>query len=102
VQLLRERGPVQCVTEYMATGTACVVSDGGGNKDLVRHGETGLVFPVGDAAALAACILTLVRDEAQREAFANAGRAMVHAEMSLPVIIDRYESFYRRLRLGNT
>ncbi len=43
------------VNEAMNAGRAVVVSDDVGcQQDLVREGETGAVFPVGDVAALAA------------------------------------------------
>jgi glycogen(starch) synthase len=39
--------------EAMACGKAVVVADSGGLPEMVTHGETGLVFPAGDADALA-------------------------------------------------
>jgi glycosyltransferase involved in cell wall biosynthesis len=45
------------VNEAMNAGRAVVVSDDVGcQQDLVREGETGAVFPVGDVAALAAAL----------------------------------------------
>ncbi len=45
------------VNEAMNAGRAVMVSDDVGcQQDLVREGETGAVFPVGDVAALAAAI----------------------------------------------
>jgi glycosyltransferase involved in cell wall biosynthesis len=45
------------VNEVMNAGRAVVVSDQVGcQQDLVREGETGAVFPVGDVTALAAAI----------------------------------------------
>jgi glycosyltransferase involved in cell wall biosynthesis len=45
------------VNEAMNAGRAVVVSDDVGcQQDLVREGETGAVFPVGDVAALATAI----------------------------------------------
>ncbi len=39
--------------EAMAQGRMFVASDVGGHRELVRDGETGFLFPAGDAAALA-------------------------------------------------
>ena len=43
--------------EAMACGLPCIVSDQVGcGPDLVRRGETGFIFPVGDIDAMAACM----------------------------------------------
>ena len=39
--------------EAMAQGRMFVASDVGGHRELIRDGETGFLFPAGDAAALA-------------------------------------------------
>jgi glycosyltransferase involved in cell wall biosynthesis len=61
------------VNEAMNAGRAVVVSDDVGcQQDLVREGETGMVFPVGDAAALAGAIEHVL---ATRETAARMGSA---------------------------
>ena len=40
--------------ESMACGCCAIASDTGGNPELIRDGETGLLFPAGDSLALAA------------------------------------------------
>lgn len=61
--------------EAMACGTAVVISDAcGAAADLVLDGETGLVTPPGDAAALAAAIRSLLASGALRHRLAAAGR----------------------------
>ena len=42
--------------EAMAQGRMFVASDVGGHRELVRDGETGFLFPAGDAGALARAI----------------------------------------------
>jgi glycosyltransferase involved in cell wall biosynthesis len=46
--------------EAMGCGCCAVASDTGGNPELVQDGQTGLLFPVGDADALAACLVRLL------------------------------------------
>src|SRR4029077_17040391 len=48
--------------EAMGCGCCPVASNTGGNPELVTDGETGLLFPVGEADALAMC-LARVLDE---------------------------------------
>jgi glycosyltransferase involved in cell wall biosynthesis len=49
---LYDNFPLTCL-EAMACGKPVVVSNAGGLPEMVKHGETGLVFRTGDAADLA-------------------------------------------------
>jgi glycosyltransferase involved in cell wall biosynthesis len=59
--------------EAMAMKRPVVALDNGGTPEVVEHGTTGLLSPPRDAAALAANILTLVRDPALRARMGEAG-----------------------------
>jgi glycosyltransferase involved in cell wall biosynthesis len=63
--------------EAMLQGTTVIASDavGAAAGGLVRDGETGLVVPAGDPAALAAALRRLHDDPAERARLAEAGRA---------------------------
>jgi glycosyltransferase involved in cell wall biosynthesis len=50
------------ILESMMLGKALIVSDRGGNPELVEHKRTGLVFPATDANMLAVCIRQFLRD----------------------------------------
>ena len=63
--------------EAMGCASCPVASDTGGNPELVQDGETGLLFGVGDAEALAARLALLLDDpEYRRELGAKAERRM--------------------------
>ena len=63
--------------EAMGCGCCPVASDTGGNPELVQDGETGLLFPVGNAEALAARLALLLDEpEYRRELAAKAERRM--------------------------
>ena len=49
--------------EAQAAGLPVVAGDTGGVGDIVRHGETGLLVPVGDAAAFAEAVMSMLGDE---------------------------------------
>ena len=55
------------VLEAAACGTPAVGTDVPGLRDAVRDGETGLLVPLGDAAAMAAAIGRLLEDQALRD-----------------------------------
>ena len=40
------------IMESLASGTPCIVSDSGGNPELVEHGKNGYIFPSGKIEAL--------------------------------------------------
>lgn len=63
--------------EMMACGTAVVVSDYPGMRDLVREGPCGLVVPPGDGDALAAAIATLAADEPLRRRLGACGARLI-------------------------
>lgn len=63
------------VIEASACGLPVIVSDAGGLPEVVADGKTGFVVPVGDVAAAADRIVTLVRDEGLRQRMGSAGRA---------------------------
>ncbi len=57
--------------EAQAAGLAAVAGDAGGVASILRHGETGLLAPEGDAAALGAAAAALL---ARPQARARMGR----------------------------
>jgi glycosyltransferase involved in cell wall biosynthesis len=65
------------IYEYMASGLPVVASDVGDLARVVRHGETGLICPPDDPAALAAALGRLADDPASARRMGRAGRAQV-------------------------
>lgn len=68
--------------EAMASGTPVIVSDLPFQKDLVESHETGLVAPMGDAAAIAKLAARLAADPAEARRLGANGAAYVAANAS--------------------
>jgi glycosyltransferase involved in cell wall biosynthesis len=79
------------ILEAMAAGIPVVGSDSAGIAEAIIDGETGLVVPPGDAAALAAALAGLAAQPMLRQAMAMAGRARAVAEFSAPAQSRRLE-----------
>jgi len=87
----REGFGVACL-EAMAAGRPVVASSVGGLRDLVVDGETGLLVPPGDVAALRAALEQLLGDAGLRERLGRAARERVLAEFTW----KRYAEHIRR------
>ena len=70
----KREGLARAVIEAMAYRVPPVVSDAGGNPELVVDGESGIVVPPRDAQAIADALEKLYRDEALRLRMGEAAR----------------------------
>ncbi len=83
--------------EAMACGTAVVGSRVGGIPEVVADGETGLLVPPDDPAALAAALNALLRDPARAAAMGLAGRKRAMAEFGWDAIAAQTAALYAEL-----
>ena len=81
--------------EAHAAGLPVVAGDSGGVSDIVRHGETGLLTPAGDAEAFAAAVRGLLEDPVSRLALGRQAWARAQSAHSLEAaaaVLDRWLS----------
>lgn len=90
-------GIPRCVLESMAAGIPVIATDIPGCRDVVHDGQTGLLFPVGDAQSLANAIASLAGDAGLRARLGGAGRDLVEGEFSAARMAARYFDLYRTL-----
>jgi glycosyltransferase involved in cell wall biosynthesis len=85
--------------EAMSCGCAVVASRVGGNPELVENGVTGLLFPAGDSAGLAAALEALIADPSLRGRLgrnaAETIRARFGSAQSAAAMERIYDSFLR-------
>ncbi len=84
----------QTVQEAMASGVPVIAPAAGGPLDLIRPGETGLLVPPGEPAALAHAVSTLADDRELRERMGIAARVAV-ADRSWATLGDELIGHYR-------
>jgi len=95
----RSEGFPLSVGEAMATGVPCVVTDVGDAAKLV--GETGLVVPPKDPAALAAACMKILRTSfEERRALGLQARARIVERFSLDKMVASYYQVYNQVLNG--
>ncbi|ADO68416.1 glycosyltransferase [Stigmatella aurantiaca] len=93
----RHEGLSNAVMEGMAAGLPMVVTDAGGNAELVADGERGFVVPPLSPLALAAAITRLLDEPALARRMGLAGRAFVESELTLERMVEAHDELFRRM-----
>jgi glycosyltransferase involved in cell wall biosynthesis len=81
--------------EAMGCGCCPIASDVGGNPELVRDGETGLLFASGDAGALADRLRTVLDDVELRQRLGAGAEERARREFARDVAARRMGEIYR-------
>ncbi len=85
------------LSEAMSLGIPCVVSRYGGNPELIREGENGLLFPPRDAHALARALSRLSHDRALYLALSHGAEKRYRTALRAPRMAEAYDRLYTRL-----
>lgn len=85
------------LSEGMSIGVVPVVSRCGGNPFMAGNGENGVIFPVGDAAALSRAILELARDPDRLASLSEKCRERFQQYFTAEAMTRRVETLYREL-----
>ena len=88
-------GMPNVVLEAMASGLPCVATKVSGTKELVRDGETGYTFEVGDPTSLRQAVFKILNNG--KGSFGHRGRKTVEEKHSLTVLAECYEVLYQNL-----
>jgi len=71
-----------------------VASDVGGHREMVRDGQTGVLFKAGDPQALATAVLDLQRHPERWTALKSNARRFVESERTWQTSVARYRDVY--------
>ncbi|WP_172196256.1 N-acetyl-alpha-D-glucosaminyl L-malate synthase BshA [Saccharibacillus qingshengii] len=83
--------------EAMACGVPTVGSEAGGIPELVEHGVTGYLAPIGDTAAMAVYAVRLLSDPGEKARMREACLERAHTRFCDQKIMREYEEIYYRV-----
>jgi N-acetyl-alpha-D-glucosaminyl L-malate synthase BshA len=83
--------------EAMSCGVPVIASRVGGLPEVIEHGVSGYLHPVGDVEGMAQQALRVLADEAVHRRLSEASRQRVLDRFDAPHIIPRYEALYGEL-----
>lgn len=90
-------GMPMALIEAMASGLPVVATDVSGTREVMVHGETGLMVPPGDAEQLARAIDQILLDPARARAMGAAGRRRIEASFSAQTQAKEYIALFERI-----
>lgn len=90
----RSEGMPTAILEAMVAGKPVVATDVGAVRELVADGETALLVPPGDPAALATAIGRLLSDPDLRERLGAAGRERALDRFGIERLADLHNGAY--------
>jgi glycosyltransferase involved in cell wall biosynthesis len=96
VSCSRFEGAPYAPLEAMRAGTPVVLTDVVGNRDVVEDGQSGLLAPGGDTAALAKGVLSLLADDELRARVVDAGRRRVRDHFDVRAQGEALARVYQR------
>lgn len=90
-------GIPRCLMEAMAAGIPVISSDIPGNRMIVKHGETGLLFDACNSDDLAGKIVRLMENTAEAKAMAAMASGLIEQEFSSRRMAEEYTALYEEL-----
>jgi glycosyltransferase involved in cell wall biosynthesis len=88
-------GLSNAVLEYMLRGCAVIATAVGGNLEIVRDGQTGLLVPPGNVTALAGAMSRLIEEKTTRLMLSLKARNMVEENFSWSTCVEAHQEIYR-------
>lgn len=80
------------LVEAMACGLPCVVTDVGGNREIVLEGRTGLLVEFGSPTRLAEAIAFMLEKPAERRRMGHEAKKFVYERFDMKQMINSYRA----------
>jgi glycosyltransferase involved in cell wall biosynthesis len=92
-----EEGVPKVLIEAAACGRPIVATDVRGCRDIVRHGENGLLVPPGEPKTLVDALRVLIQNPDLRARMGKCGRQIAENEFSVEKVVRETLAVYREL-----
>jgi N-acetyl-alpha-D-glucosaminyl L-malate synthase BshA len=83
--------------EAMACGVPVIGARTGGLPEVIAHGETGFLFPIGEINSMADHAVELLKDAEKHELFRRRARKRAAECFNTDQIIPQYENYYEEV-----
>jgi glycosyltransferase involved in cell wall biosynthesis len=80
--------------EAMACGVPVICSETGGLPEVIKHEETGFLFPVGEINSMAESAVGLLRDPEKHGLYQRQAKRRATECFNADQIIPQYEAYY--------
>lgn len=87
-------GTSMTLLESMSLGLPAVVTNVGGNPEIVEHEKTGLVIPVDDGPELSIALRSLLQDPTRQKHLGSAARQRFEQQFAANVMAECYARLY--------
>ncbi len=94
---LRREGLPRAIIEAMAQGVPAMVSDSGGNPELVEDGKSGRVTPAGDVAAMREALRQMVADRELRARLGEGAARRIAEDFSIERTVEKTLALYQEV-----
>ncbi|MBU2762681.1 glycosyltransferase [Acidithiobacillus caldus] len=88
------------VLEAMASGLPLITTPVFGIREQIRENINGLFYEAGNAEALAQALTSLIENDDQRAAFAEASKLVLESLTTYPEMVERYGQIFREARFS--
>jgi glycosyltransferase involved in cell wall biosynthesis len=85
------------IQEAMASGLPCIVSDVGGNNELVRDSQNGFLVSESDAEEIAAKMQLLVQNRSLSRLYGHKSLQLIQEKFSLEAMVQSYCELYSKI-----
>ena len=92
-------GTSMTLLEAMSIGKPCVVTDAGGNPEIIKHNGNGLVTDNDNAGEFSDAIIILANDQILVNNMSNKSRQLFGGKFSADIMAQHFQRLYQRVTL---